>query len=721
METWETHDEPDNHGLGTRFFRWLAGSRLFVVCASLLVLTVLFYTEENWRGKRAWEKCKRDLTSQGGVIDWAAYIPARIPPAQNIFDAPKMKQWFGVRGQSGLPGYMNAQKLFEFAKKANNRPLAELTVVSPNALVAAANADLILQYDRPVLKLAPALETPPPLETPPQIIPLIVMDDVPLTDAIRNLARQTDLKYSLDPKLGFPPGANGEPPPQPSVSIRWQNVTPREALHALLENYNLQMVKDSKTGITRIAAKDAAGPKVVAEAALQEQLANLVRNALAPSADGAATRGAQGSQGIALVARRLDQIKTARIYVRADEMPTADEVAKFFPRNALASIVPSWIGLRAESAGSNTFQVFCPFYYSAADYLAWSDEFAPDFALIREALKRPYARLEGDYQHPFAMPIPNFVSVRLVSQMLAQRAQCYLLLGRPEEALGELTMIRDLCRMLEAKPTGKPMTLVAAMINVAVTGLYVSTVADGLRLQAWREPQLTAIQKQLEQVDLLPFVMGGFESERASACQAFAASPSELDQFFGGSRANLWQKMKEPLYWLFALAPRGWIYQNMVIYSEFIQRGIDSYDAKNGLVLPRMAIKASQDIQTLPRWAPGTFLVSIALPNYIRATQSTALNQTKANEAVAACALERYRLVHGRHPETLEMLIPDFLKKLPRDIINGQPLHYRVIDQGHFLLYSVGWNEIDDHGVVSDKGGGLDQGDWVWQQDESGI
>jgi type II secretory pathway pseudopilin PulG len=182
--------------------------------------------------------------------------------------------------------------------------------------------------------------------------------------------------------------------------------------------------------------------------------------------------------------------------------------------------------------------------------------------------------------------------------------------------------------------------------------------------------------------------------------------------------------MKEPLYWLFTLAPRGWIYQNMVIDAEFIQRGVDSYDAKSGLVLPRMAIKASQDIQTLPRWAPGTFLVSIALPNYIRATQNAALNQTKANEAMAACALERYRLVHGRHPETLEMLIPDFLKKLPRDIINGQPLHYRVTDHGRFLLYSVGWNEIDDHGVVSENKGGsqnLNQGDWVWQQDASGI
>jgi len=40
------------------------------------------------------------------------------------------------------------------------------------------------------------------------VIPLIVMDDVPLTDAIKNLARQAGLNYILDPKVAF-----GQPRP----------------------------------------------------------------------------------------------------------------------------------------------------------------------------------------------------------------------------------------------------------------------------------------------------------------------------------------------------------------------------------------------------------------------------------------------------------------------------------------------------------------------------
>src|SRR5208282_3615142 len=88
---------------------------------------------------------------------------------------------------------------------------------------------------------------------PGVVIPLIVMDDVPLTDAIRNLARQSGINYMLDPRIGFGQvGPDGRPTAQPNVSIRWENVTAEQALAALLNNYTLQMVEDPKSRIARI-------------------------------------------------------------------------------------------------------------------------------------------------------------------------------------------------------------------------------------------------------------------------------------------------------------------------------------------------------------------------------------------------------------------------------------------------------------------------------------
>jgi type II secretory pathway component GspD/PulD (secretin) len=87
------------------------------------------------------------------------------------------------------------------------------------------------------------------------------MDDVPLSDAIKNLARQAGLNYMLDPKVTFgQPGPNGAPGPQPVVSIRWENVTAEQALGALLNNYNLQLVEDPKSKIARVTVRDPAAP-----------------------------------------------------------------------------------------------------------------------------------------------------------------------------------------------------------------------------------------------------------------------------------------------------------------------------------------------------------------------------------------------------------------------------------------------------------------------------
>jgi hypothetical protein len=88
------------------------------------------------------------------------------------------------------------------------------------------------------------------------VIPLVVMDDVPLELAIQNLASQAQLRLALDVSLPLPsplPGSRAFPPP--TVSVRWKNVTARQALTALLDNYNLLLVEDSATGSAKIVAK----------------------------------------------------------------------------------------------------------------------------------------------------------------------------------------------------------------------------------------------------------------------------------------------------------------------------------------------------------------------------------------------------------------------------------------------------------------------------------
>lgn len=110
------------------------------------------------------------------------------------------------------------------------------------------------------------------------------------------------------------------------------------------------------------------------------------------------------------------------------------------------------------------------------------------------------------------------------------------------------------------------------------------------------------------------------------------------------------------------------------------------------------------------------------LPALRRAIQA----EIARNVAVTAIALKRYQLRHDHLPDTLDQLVPEFVKSVPTDCMNGRPLRYRRNTDGTFLLYSVGDNGKDDGGnpawektdVMTDSYDWQSAHalDWVWPQ-----
>jgi hypothetical protein len=599
--------------LGSSLFTWRMARRLLAGLVILATLIAVFYAEENWRGKRAWEKCKRDLEAKGEVLDWSAYIPAPIPDEQNIMKAPNMAKWFyknspEALSTNSLSSRFNFRRFFDPAKTNNPQP--------------------------PIL-----------------IARIVVVPTV------------VEAKNAGEISMQFPATGSGE------------------------------------------------------------RLAKFIVDIVGPST--------AGSQNLTFVQRSFSQIKPSRVFLQTDQRLSVTDLSQIIP----ASLVSSNVGhLRVEAdVDPSSFRVVLATnpVITAADYLTVSDAWVPELNLIREALKRPQSRLEGDFQRPFDMPTLNFVAIRSVAQVAALRAQCCLLLGRSEQAFHELSLLYELRRFL----AGKPAMVVSAMIDVAITGLYTSVIADGLKLHAWREPELIALQKQLHEITLPPVVTDSFRCERALQCQTLQVIPSrklaEVYSLTDPSR-SLWKRITDrafPTYLLFKFAPRGWIYQNLVTIAAGEQDAIRILNPETQLIEPGKAAEVSRRLERLrTRWSPFTIVASFTLPNYGKAMQATAQNQTLVNQAFVACGLERYRLAHGEYPETLDALVPQFVEKLPRDIIGGQPRHYRRTDppsprgsgaaSGKFVLYSVGWNETDDGGKPGrTKNGSLDyiRGDWVWE------
>ena len=125
----------------------------------------------------------------------------------------------------------------------------------------------------------PAADKPAPAATAtpaaPGKIPLIEFREVLLTTAIDNLARQAGINYILDPKVGFgQPDERGQIRPQPNITIRWENLTAEQALNALIGTYGLQLVTDTKTGISRVTVKDPAAAEPLVTKVVQLKFAS---------------------------------------------------------------------------------------------------------------------------------------------------------------------------------------------------------------------------------------------------------------------------------------------------------------------------------------------------------------------------------------------------------------------------------------------------------------
>jgi hypothetical protein len=76
-------NEPPKNKRGWRILR-----RILIGLVVFATLIALFYTEEDWRGKRAWENYQREWEAKGERFDWQAFAPPSVPDDQNFFTAP---------------------------------------------------------------------------------------------------------------------------------------------------------------------------------------------------------------------------------------------------------------------------------------------------------------------------------------------------------------------------------------------------------------------------------------------------------------------------------------------------------------------------------------------------------------------------------------------------------------------------------------------------------
>jgi len=170
----------------------------------------------------------------------------------------------------------NEPAMSEAAPAAQAAVPAAVVATNMPAGVAASNAPAM---NAEASSAEGASETAEANTNPPTAAPVVLpiqFQDVPITTAIENLARLAGINYLLDPKIGYgQPDQNGQIKPEPTISVRWENVSARQALVAVLDNYNLQLVEDPRTKIARITIKNPNAPPPLVTRVIQLKYASV--------------------------------------------------------------------------------------------------------------------------------------------------------------------------------------------------------------------------------------------------------------------------------------------------------------------------------------------------------------------------------------------------------------------------------------------------------------
>jgi hypothetical protein len=328
----------------------------------------------------------------------------------------------------------------------------------------------------------------------------------------------------------------------------------------------------------------------------------------------------------------------------------------------------------------------------------------PVLAELRAASGRRYCRFNVPYEdwagptksNAWVLTLNHFVRIKGLFRVLSLRAEAELTAGQSEQALEDVNLMFRLDDGLKDEPL-----LMSQLVHYACLTVLLQPVAQGLAEHRWSDAQLRVLQERLAKTDLLTNTVQAFYGERDLCDNPYFNEPvMKLRGWDRLEQVNVNRAFQEALLPRINLADRE--------INPAVGHACD-LATSNYLVFPAV-------LQRVRAFIHHRIFAGMMLPGISRSPAKTAAVQTDVDLVRVACALERYRLAEGTYPDRLEALAPRFIANLPHDIINGQPLHYRRDANGKFVLYSVGWNEKDDGGVIAlDKDGHLDRlrGDWV--------
>ena len=310
---------------------------------------------------------------------------------------------------------------------------------------------------------------------------------------------------------------------------------------------------------------------------------------------------------------------------------------------------------------------------------------------------------------PYLADIKNLTSAFGVGTILALRD------GRADSAWTNLCAATRLVTAYAPEPID-----VSHLVRFACAGIAYDTSWNALQSTNWTDAQLAELQREWEHVDFfsgLPMTAALSRVNSAMMCQIHRREPRETPT--GMMFKELLRSPRDA--WPFLSGQ----------WRQLQYRHHGSFEDEQSLLLYyrdrevelRRAVQCGtwSDMSQLPgvtnfvpfqskhRSAVQAMFNQKQLMLRLQGQGEGLLGRAAVAEAhrrliITALALERYRGQHGAYPKALQELAPQLVRNPPEDFMDGKPLRYRLTDDGHFVLYSVGLDCTDDGGKMPLRG-----------------
>ncbi|GBC98642.1 hypothetical protein HRbin17_01156 [bacterium HR17] len=345
----------------------------------------------------------------------------------------------------------------------------------------------------------------------------------------------------------------------------------------------------------------------------------------------------------------------------------------------------------------------------------------PALQTLRHAVTYPHMRMtDWNVENPTAVMFPHLAPFREFARLLVAEGLWRKRQGDMDGAMESCLTGLRLVRRLGDEPS---------MIGFLVQGaIFAITVSALQRILADEDPSPNAYRMviaELQAWDIDRNFVRALQAERVfviATCEWLQerASRRELNALTDPSTTP-------PLQLNLAV----WLQSKPDLIARNELRMLQHYEAlialaRKGEPYDWQALKRLEDRwqQEVDRPARGVELGSVALiwnenavaqmlmPPLSRLFQRATTYHALQRIGMTAMALRLYRHGHGRYPETLQALVPQYLPAVPTDPFDGKPLRYRRSAKG-FKVWSVGEDMKDDGGVEGKPR--WVRGDIVWR------